>query len=306
MNFRILAAVLCCIVLNGFAAAPIHTFGARGTVTPEAPMYGGFTLEAPAAVHILVRGPSLATLNIAPNPLDLPLLRVYSHASNHQGTDWVRTPAPLLPAGSYWGTTGCDSARPGAPVYNYYRDVRQQPADLRDTCVAMGTLPAGVYTFTVETATPAKTDAGIASMPASGEVLFEATLEPGDFTGNKAKTEQLLGGTWTLTHQVGAEVRTNRYTFTSVGQRQGIDEWVAYGTSAAGGFRGVSGWFNVEAQVFRIFDPNDLSLQFDYTFTFSDINHVSGCVKEPFLGPPGNPPPNLPCHDFTGVRSPPR
>ena len=145
-------------------ALSAQTFGSRATVTPSAPMYGGFSIQTGGDVYIAVRGNSLGTLGVTQNFLDAPRVRLF----NAQGQDLITD------AGGNVGFNACVAGTTfGGPVVEYYQNVRGQPVHQRDACVAV-TLPAGVYTFTVNPS-PAS---GANSVPSSGEVLFEVTLDP--------------------------------------------------------------------------------------------------------------------------------
>ena len=136
------------------AGGVLATFGTRGTVTPTAPMYGGFTIVNPSVLYIAVRGPSLKTLGITQNPLDLPNVRVYDASGNDL----------FGSAGGGVFVSGCPS---GSTVSSYYANHRGGALDVRDTCVTES-LAAGVYTFTINPNTSSS----------SGDVLFEVTVNP--------------------------------------------------------------------------------------------------------------------------------
>ena len=141
------------------AGGVLATFASRGTVTPTATLYGGFTIVNSSVLYIAVRGPSLKTLGATQNPLDLPNLRVYDAS----GKDLLSN------ANGGVAVSGCSStgSSSGATVSSYYTNVRGQSLDVRDTC-ASGTLAGGVYTFTITPNTSSS----------SGEVLFEVTVNP--------------------------------------------------------------------------------------------------------------------------------
>jgi hypothetical protein len=153
------------VVVQNATGAPLNTIGSRGTVTAAAPMYGGFTLVDAATVMIAVRGPSLQTLGATQNPLDAPGLRIFDGA----GADLLfnSTGAP--------GIAACPASNTTAA---YYAGVRGQPLDARDTCSSSTSLPAGVYTFTIN---PTSTDT-------NGEVLFEVTFNSPSTTGASLRT----------------------------------------------------------------------------------------------------------------------
>src|SRR5205085_6764061 len=99
------------------------------------------------------------------NPLDAPGLRIFDAA----GGDLLfnSTGAP--------GIAACPSSNTTAA---YYAGVRGQPLDARDACSSSTSLPAGVYTFTIN---PTSTDT-------SGEVLFEVTFNSPSATGASLRT----------------------------------------------------------------------------------------------------------------------
>lgn len=152
-------------VVQNTSGAPLNTIGSRGTVTTAAPMYGGFTLVNATTVMIAVRGPSLQTLGVTQNPLDAPGLRIFDAA----GADLLfnSTGAP--------GIAACPASNTTAM---YYANVRGQPLDARDSCSSSTSLPAGVYTFTIN---PTSTDT-------TGEVLFEVTFNSPSATGATLRT----------------------------------------------------------------------------------------------------------------------
>jgi hypothetical protein len=141
------------------AGGLMTTFASRGTVTPTATMYGGFTIVNSSVLYIAVRGPSLKTLGATQNPLDLPNLRVYDAS----GKDLLSNASGGV-AVSSCPSTGSSSS---VSVSNYYTNVRGQSLDLRDTC-ASATLAGGIYTFTITPSTSSS----------SGEILFEVTVNP--------------------------------------------------------------------------------------------------------------------------------
>ena len=160
-------------VMNGASPAGLvdvpkalsaQTLGARAVVTPTAFLSGGFEIRAQGDVYIVVRGNSLGTLGITQNFLDAPRVRLF----NQQGQDLITD------ASGNVGFNACVSGSTfGGPVVNFYQNVRGAPVQLRDACLAVN-LPVGVYTFGV-TPSPAS---GANSVPSSGEVLFEVTLNP--------------------------------------------------------------------------------------------------------------------------------
>jgi hypothetical protein len=141
-----------------------QTLGSRATVTPSATLFGGFEIRAQGDVYIAVRGNSLGTLGITQSFLDAPRVRLFNASAQDLITDVSGNP----------GFNACVAGSTlGGPVVSFYQNVRDQPVHLRDACVAVN-VPAGVYTFTV---TPSN-QSGVTSVPSSGEVLFEVTLEP--------------------------------------------------------------------------------------------------------------------------------
>jgi hypothetical protein len=133
----------------------LSTIGSRGTVSTAATMYGGFTLADSATVTIAVRGPSLQTLGVTQDPLDVPGLRLFDAA----GRDLLRNTSGGVTVGT------CPSTNSTA---SYYANVRGEPLNARDTCLESRRLDAGGYTFTI---TPLAADT-------TGEVLFEVTFSP--------------------------------------------------------------------------------------------------------------------------------
>ena len=153
---------------NIHLAASVQSLGSRASVAGATqPVYGGFTLSNTTVVYILVRGPSLRTLGVIPNPLDAPWVRLYDGANR----DLVATFG--TPGGAGCTSTGTLTRL----VFDYYQTVRNQPVDSRDTCYAL-TLAAGVYTFSVTASIPGGTagNTGVSSSPSAGEILFEVTL----------------------------------------------------------------------------------------------------------------------------------
>jgi hypothetical protein len=149
-------------VTLGTGGSMTKSLGSRATASPTATLFGGFEVASASTVHILVRGNSLGTLGVTQNYLDSPRVRLF----NSQGQD-------LITEGGVAGFTGCSStANAGAAVVNYYTNVRAQPPHARDGCTSQS-LAAGVYTFAVSPST-----SGMISSPASGEILFEVTLNP--------------------------------------------------------------------------------------------------------------------------------
>jgi hypothetical protein len=150
------------VTLGSGGGASSKTLGSRATVSPSTTLFGGFELAAASNVDILVRGNSLGTLNVTQSFLDSPRVRLFDSG----GHDLIFESPGVA------GFTGCANANSGGPVMTYYATVRGQATHARDGCTAQP-LPAGVYTFTVTPST-----SGTISSPASGEILFEVTLNP--------------------------------------------------------------------------------------------------------------------------------
>jgi hypothetical protein len=148
-------------------AASAQSFGSRGTVTSSATMYGAFQITQRTTVYILVRGNSLQTLGVTNNYLDAPRVRLYDAGGSDLVTDGTRP-----------GFNACVSSNEfNVAVVSYYQNVRNQPVNERDGCLGV-ILDAGVYTFSVTPSIPGVTTTTGQSNPASGEVLFEITLNP--------------------------------------------------------------------------------------------------------------------------------
>lgn len=143
-------------------AASSRSVGARSTVTLTATAYGGFELAAPATVYILVRGNSLGTLGVTQNYLDFPRLRLFNSAGADLVFDVAGRP----------GFNRCTSSTDQA-VINFYA-ARGAPVNINDACIGAN-FSAGAFTFTV---VPTPASLGSASVPSSGEILFEAVLGP--------------------------------------------------------------------------------------------------------------------------------
>jgi len=145
--------------------ARLGSIGTRATVAAGALVYGGFTISGLAAtkqnVFIVVRGPSLQTLGVTQDPLDLPGLRVFDAAGNDV----------LNNAAGGHGVTTCAAAHPVATLYRTTR----QALDANDSCVSVS-LGGGTYTFTIE---PTAADT-------SGEVLFEVLYNAQPAPGQSA------------------------------------------------------------------------------------------------------------------------
>jgi len=138
--------------------AAMKTLGARGTVTPTAPIYGGFEILQTTKLYIIARGNSLGPLGVTQSFLDGPRVRLF----DAQGND-------LVTEGGVPGFRFCQPSNPRAQaVRTYYELIRGQVADPRDAC-AVQTLPAGAYTFSVAS------EPGTSN---SGQVLFEVVLAP--------------------------------------------------------------------------------------------------------------------------------
>ena len=146
--------------------AKLATIGTRATVGTGSLVFGGFTISGSPTVkqtvYIVVRGPSLQTLGITQDPLDLPGLRVFDSLGNDVLTN--------TSAGH--GVTTCPAAH---TVAIFYRTVRGQELGANDSCVSVS-LGGGVYTFTIE---PTSADT-------SGEVLFEVLYNPAPAPGQTA------------------------------------------------------------------------------------------------------------------------
>ena len=148
-------------------SASAQTLGSRATVTTSGRMYGGFELTSQTTVYIAVRGNSLGTLGVTTNYLDYPRVRVFNGAGVDLITDVSGRP----------GFNSCISGVSGqTPVISYYANVRHQALDVDDGCVGL-ILAAGLYTFTVDVS-QAGVNSGASSVPLSGDVLFEVTLNP--------------------------------------------------------------------------------------------------------------------------------
>jgi hypothetical protein len=117
-------------------------------------MYGSFALANPSSIYIAMLGPTLGNLGYTSNPLNLPNVRVYDAS----GKD------VLSNASGGVTVSGCPST---ATVAGYYASVRGSALNANDTCVS-ASLPAGVYTFTINPNTASS----------SGEMLFEVTVNP--------------------------------------------------------------------------------------------------------------------------------
>ena len=151
-------------------AALAQSFGSRGTVNAGAPMYGGFEIsQAGTVVYILVRGNSLQTLGVTGNFLDAPRVRLFNAA----GADLIVDNAGRA------GFNYCMASNTqfNAQVVSYYQNVRGQPVQDRDACIALQINAAGAYTFTVNPSVQG-VNATDTTSTRTGEVLFEITLNP--------------------------------------------------------------------------------------------------------------------------------
>ena len=269
----------CFVGLASAAGGMLTTFGTRGTVTPTAPMYGGFTIVNSSVLYIAVRGPSLKTLGITQKPLDSPNLRVYDVSGNDL----------LSSASGGVIVAGCPSTGSSlsVTVSNYYTNVRGQSLDERDTCV-YASLAAGVYTFTINPNTSSS----------SGEILFEVTVNPEPPAAtNRTNSLKLVGGTWTLTYTIGTLTFTDMESFTSVRSTPDSSEnYYADGTDQYGD--PVVGTYYSQFSYWDILDPSIILDKF-FTFTFVDDNNISGCYYQ--IYPKGSS--NLSnCYPMYGVR----
>ena len=161
MNFNGQMGTITTIPTSGGGGSMTKSLGSRATASPSQTVFGAFELAAASTVYILVRGNSLGTLGVTQTFLDSPRVRLF----NSQGQD-------LIMDGAVPGFTGCSAANAGSAVVNYYTNVRGQAPHARDGCTSQS-LAAGVYTFSVAPST-----SGTISSPATGEILFEVTLNP--------------------------------------------------------------------------------------------------------------------------------
>ena len=155
----VLGLLLCFYVEQAPAQAsgsPVSTMGSRGTVTPTATMYGGFTISQTTNVIIVVRGQSLVTLGATSNGLTNPSLRLY----NSIGQDLLTNTT----GGNFVNV--CPATQTTAI---YYLTRRGQALDATDSCINPRVLAPGSYTFSITPSPNGDT---------SGEVLFEATFNP--------------------------------------------------------------------------------------------------------------------------------
>jgi len=176
--------------------ARLATIGTRATVAAGALVYGGFTVSGLATtkqnVFIVVRGPSLQTLGVTQDPLDLPGLRVFDAT----GTDVLNNVS-----GGH-GVTTCPAAH---PVATFYRVTRGQALGANDTCVSVS-LGGGVYTFTIE---PTAADT-------AGQVLFEVLYNPQPAPGQAASVAlKTIGSRGTV---AGSRTMYGGFTLAQQGQ----------------------------------------------------------------------------------------
>jgi hypothetical protein len=274
-------------------AATVQSLASRATSSPAATVYGAFALSGTTTVYILVRGPSLTTLGVTPNALDVPWTRLFDQSGN----DLIST------AGTPGFTTCVGSAATDAPVVNYYQAVRNAPVHSRDSCIAVS-LPAGAYTFSVTPSMPGTTSpaGGAVSSPASGEILFEVTLGPSGpvVNQNQAQTSRLVGGTWSYTYTI-INTYTDRYVFNSVIASTAVPgDYAAIGTDEFGGT--VVGSYVSSQRQWAVLDPGSI-IDLFFIFTFVDNNRVSGCYHQ--ISPPGSTNASR-CYSMTGSRFPPK
>jgi hypothetical protein len=118
---------------------------------------------------------------------------------------------------------------------------------------------------------------------------------------NLAKTQQLVGGTWSYTYRI-ISTFTDRYVFTSLVSST-PDSSGNYFVSGTGEFGNLAvGGYNVTSRFWAVLAKGSIIDEF-YTFTFSDNNTVSGCYYQ--INPPGST--NLSnCYSLVGTRSPPK
>lgn len=287
-NVEALAAGKSAPVLKAASASSVAS---RATATSVATVYGGFALTSTAVVYILVRGNSLGTVGVTQVFLDLPRLRLFDAAGQDLATDTSGRP----------GFNGClATGSASGPVADYYRTVRREAVHDRDACTSR-TLSPGSYTFSV-TPSVANVNSSVSSVPNSGEILFEVTLGPAPAVeDNRAKTERLVGGTWTFRYSIGSSPFTNRYSFTTVVASSAVPgDYAASGTDEFGNL--VVGTYASRQATWAVLDPGTIIDRF-YVFNFSDLNSVSGCYHQ--INPPGST--NVgQCHSMNGSRSPPK
>jgi hypothetical protein len=117
---------------------------------------------------------------------------------------------------------------------------------------------------------------------------------------NQALTEQLVGGTWTFAYTI-LSTFTNRYSFSSVTPSSSTPgDFAAAGVDEFGDL--VVGTYVSRDNRWAVLDTSVIIDRF-YVFTFSDLNHVSGCYYQ--ISPAGSS--NLSqCYSMSGARSPPK
>jgi hypothetical protein len=114
-----------------------------------------------------------------------------------------------------------------------------------------------------------------------------------------AKTQQLLGGTWSFTYTI-ISTYTDRMSFSSITGPGSTGLYVAIGTDSFGS--PVGGDYDPTLNEWLALDPGIIIDQ-AYVFNFSDLNHVSGCYYQ--INPPGSS--NFSrCYSMSGSRSPPK
>lgn len=124
---------------------------------------------------------------------------------------------------------------------------------------------------------------------------------PVNVNGNRAKTEMLVGGTWTFTWTSG----TRRFNFKDiVSAGGGTDDYLATGTNDIGeqvqaGYVSASGFW-------MLADPDTSTSAEAFTFTFVDANHIAGCYMVLSVSPSTGSLQLSHCADMTGSRTPPR
>jgi len=274
----------------GAKSASTQTIGARATVTPSATLFGGFELAHSSAVYLLVRGNSLGALGVTPGFMDAPRVRIF----NSQNEDIAHD---LNGRAGFNGCTASNST--SAPVFSYYQSLGI-PASERDAC-ATASLSPGAYTFSVTPSIPGVTTSTTSSSPSSGEVLFEVKLGPAPFVeNNQSKTERLLGGTWSFSYIIGTPPAfMNAYAFSSVqASTARAGDFVAFGRDEFN--EAVVGGYDSSLGMWVVYDSSIILDRF-FTYTFSDLNHISGCYYQ--IVPPGTL--NLSrCYAVNGSRSP--
>ena len=117
---------------------------------------------------------------------------------------------------------------------------------------------------------------------------------------NQAKTQLLLGGTWSFVYVGNGANRTRRFSFNEIEfAGGGTDDYAASGTNETGEL--IAGGYVSAQGIWGVMDPGTTMHDF-FTFTFVDTNHVAGCYisirADTFAM--GH------CADMTGSRTPPR